>query len=164
MFGLFDLCERAAGFHHADNKEKHKQRKSDSLYCAVNIYDYIPNCAALELLWGLGNELPYFRQLFVPSPQSILQVLHNPIIRHSTTSLDNWITGVNPQSGSAPVILSCVSFSARNEGKDFFRKGNHNAACEGQKSICSLGRVVGFQRQTNLYHAETEQNHTYGTD
>ena len=61
MFGLFDFCKRAAGFHHADHKEKHKQCKSDSLYCAVNIYDYIPNCAALELLWRLGDELPYFR-------------------------------------------------------------------------------------------------------
>ena len=61
MFGLFDLCERPASFHYADNKRKAQARKPDSLYCAVNIYDYIPNCAAFELLWGLGDELPYFR-------------------------------------------------------------------------------------------------------
>ena len=61
MFGLFNLGKAAAGFHYTDYKKQHEQGKSDSLYCAVNIYNDIPNRPAFELFWRLGNELPYFR-------------------------------------------------------------------------------------------------------
>ena len=54
--------------------------------------------------------------------------------------------------------------SACDKGQNLFRKGNDDAARKGQKAVCPLGRVVRFQRQTNLHHAETEQNHTNCTD
>lgn len=72
MFGFLDFCEAAAGFHNTHDKEQHEQGKPDSLQRTVDIYDDIPDRAAFKVLWGLGNELPYFRQLFVPSIQSVL--------------------------------------------------------------------------------------------
>ena len=109
MFWFLDLCKAAAGTHYAYNKKENEQRKSDCLHRTVYIYDNIPYRAALKALWRLGNELPYLRQLLVPSFKSVLQALHNPVIRHSTTSLLIWITGAIPQSGSAPVTVSLVS-------------------------------------------------------
>ena len=54
-----DFCKISAGTHHTHNKEQHEQGKSDSLHRTVNIHDDIPYRAALKVLWGLGNELPY---------------------------------------------------------------------------------------------------------
>ena len=54
-----DFCKISTGSHYTHNKEQHEQGKSDSLHCTVNIHDGIPYRAALKVLWGLGNELPY---------------------------------------------------------------------------------------------------------
>lgn len=50
---------------------------------------------------------------------------------------------------SLPQKVSC-SFLACNKSQDFLCKGNDNAAWKGQKAVSSLGRVVGFERKTNL--------------
>ncbi len=34
------------------------------------------------------------------------------------------------------------------------------AACKGQKSVSSLGRVMGFEGKTNLHDTKAEHNHT----
>ncbi|EQJ32374.1 hypothetical protein QS9_3496 [Clostridioides difficile P20] len=52
------------------------------------------------------------------------------------------------------VILAC------DKSQDFLCEGNDNAACKGQKSVSSLGRVVGFEGQTNLHDTKAEHNHT----
>ena len=68
----FHICKVACGTHHAHHKEQHEQGKPDSLHRTVDIDDYIPDSAALELLWGLGYELPYLRQLLVPCVKGVL--------------------------------------------------------------------------------------------
>ena len=63
--------------------------------------------------------------------------------------------------GSAPVIFLCQSvILACDKSQDFFCEGNDNAACKGQKSVSSLGRVMGFEGKTNLHDTKAEHNHT----
>ena len=59
VFGLLDLCEVAAGTHHAHDKEQHEQGKPYRLQCTVDVNNDFPYRTAFEILWGLGNELPY---------------------------------------------------------------------------------------------------------
>ena len=48
------------------------------------------------------------------------------------------------------VILAC------NQGKDLLCKGNDYAARKRQKSIRSLGRIMGFQGKTDLHDTKAE--------
>ena len=143
-----DLCKVTAGTHHAYDEKQHEQGKPDSLQRTVDIYNHIPYRTALELLWGLGNELPYFSQLLIPSIQGVLQVLYDPVIRHSTTSLLKLGISGSPRS-DLPDMLCLLSSGygelACDEGQNLLCKGNDYATCKGQKAVRSLGRVVGFE-------------------
>ena len=83
VFRPLQFRKAAAGFHHAHHKEQNEQRKPDGLHRTVDADDHIPDRAAFELLRRLRNELPDLRQLFIPSFQRILQILYDPVIRHS---------------------------------------------------------------------------------
>ncbi len=89
-------------------------------------------------------------------------ILYHPVIRHLTTSLMILDNGSSSAlGGSAPVIFLCQSvILACDKSQDFFCEGNDNAACKGQKSVSSLGRVMGFEGKTNLHDTKAEHNHT----
>ena len=46
------------------------------------------------------------------------------------------------------------------KGQNLFCKSNHNAACKGQKAICSLRGIVRFQGQTDLHDTKAKHNHS----
>lgn len=54
--------------------------------------------------------------------------------------------------------------SAGNQGQNLLCKRNDNAAGQSEKTVGPLAGVVGFQRQTDLHHAESQQDHTHGAD
>lgn len=45
-----------------------------------------------------------------------------------------------------------------------FCECDNNASREGQKTVSSLRGVVGFERKTNLYNTEAEQDKTDSSD
>ena len=51
-----------------------------------------------------------------------------------------------------------------NQVEDFLGEGNHEAACQGEKALGTLGGIMALERETNLYNAPTQQNHTDCTD
>ena len=44
--------------------------------------------------------------------------------------------------------------------ENLFSKGDDDTARNGEKSVCSLGRVVAFERQADLHNTEAEQDQT----
>ena len=56
-------------------------------------------------------------------------------------------------------FFDCI-FILHNQIQNILCKGDDNAAEKGQKSVCSLGCVVRFERQANLHHAKAQQNKT----
>lgn len=55
-------------------------------------------------------------------------------------------------------------FLACDQGKDLFCKGNDYAARKRQKSIRSLGRIMGFQGKTDLHDTKAKHDHTHSPD
>ena len=54
--------------------------------------------------------------------------------------------------------------SARDERQDFFCKGDDNTARDSKETVGSLGRVVRFERETDLHDTEAKQNKTDGAN
>ena len=54
--------------------------------------------------------------------------------------------------------------STRNERQNFFCKGDDNTAGNGKKTVSALGRIVAFQRQTDLHNTEAEQDQADGAN
>ncbi len=81
-------------------------------------------------------------------------------------SFDHLLTITGQPVNRPPLCLVSLGYlvSACDKSQNFFRKGDDDAARKGQKAICPLGRVVGFQGQTNLHDTKAEQNHTDRTD
>ena len=65
------IHKAAAGLDHAHNKEQHQKGIGYRLQCPVDIYNGSPDAAALKILRGLREYLPYLRQLFIPCVQCI---------------------------------------------------------------------------------------------
>ncbi len=79
----FYIHKTAAGLDHAHHEEQHQQGVADGLERTVDVRHHVPNCAALEVLWGLRDKLSNLAQFAVPDLQSVLQILDYPIIRHA---------------------------------------------------------------------------------
>ena len=56
------------------------------------------------------------------------------------------------------------STSSNDKIKDFLSKGDDDTACQGQKAVCSLRRVVTLEGNTDLHNTPTKQDKTYGSD
>lgn len=54
--------------------------------------------------------------------------------------------------------------SARDQRQNFFRKGDYNAAGNGQHPICPLARIMAFEGKTHLQDAEAQQDQTHRAD
>ncbi len=60
IFRPLDLPERGGGLEHAHSEKQHQQAIANALHGAVNVYDHVPNVAALEVLRGLRQQRPQF--------------------------------------------------------------------------------------------------------
>ena len=55
-------------------------------------------------------------------------------------------------------------FLACDKSKDFFCESNDDTSGKSKKTVCSLGRVVGLQRKSDLHDTEAEQDKSDCTD
>lgn len=55
-------------------------------------------------------------------------------------------------------------FLACDKSKDFFCESNDDTSGKSKKTVCSLRRVVGLQRKSDLHDTEAEQDKSDCTD
>ena len=60
IFRPLDLPKRGGGLEHAHSEKQHQQAIANALHGVVNVYDHVPNVAALEVLRGLRQQRPQF--------------------------------------------------------------------------------------------------------
>lgn len=64
-------------------------------------------------------------------------------------------------------LSSCqktAAFLCRDEVEDLLGKGHDQAACQGEKTLGTLGGVMALEGETHLHHAPAQQNQADGTD
>ena len=54
--------------------------------------------------------------------------------------------------------------SPGDQGEDLLRKGDHNAARDGEHTVGTLRRVVGLEGQAHLEDAVAQQDQAHGAD
>ena len=54
-------------------------------------------------------------------------------------------------------LLAC------DKGQNLFCKGNDDATCKGQKTVCPLCRVVRLEQESNLHYTKAKKNHIEST-
>lgn len=64
----------------AHGKEQNQQAVADAYKGGVDVDDDIPYLSALEALWGLCDETPKLRELFVPSANGVFQRVDYPVV------------------------------------------------------------------------------------
>ena len=79
MLGPLDFRKRAAGLYNADHKEQHKQCVAYGFQRSVYAQNNAPYPAALEVLWRLGDYLPYLLQFIVPNVKRVNYVVYYPV-------------------------------------------------------------------------------------
>lgn len=55
-------------------------------------------------------------------------------------------------------------FLPYNHIQNLFSECDDDSACQSQKAICSLARVMRLQRQTDLHDTKSQQNQSDGSD
>ena len=70
----------------ANGEEQHQQPVADGLHPAVDIYDGLPDGAALEGLRRFRQQRPHLRHFVIPCRKCVGQVFRDPIIVHVSTS------------------------------------------------------------------------------
>lgn len=60
-----------------------------------------------------------------------------------------------------PAAPAAVFLPSHNQIQYLLGKGDNNSAGQGHEAVGSLGRVVGFERQTHLHYAEAQQYQAY---